>query len=288
MDPLMKHLETSYTSHDGLKLYLQAWMPEQPKAAVLIVHGLGEHSSRYAHLAKKFVDIDIAVFTFDGRGHGKSCLPKPDAYFSNFEDYLKDIDALFGKVKTYVPNVPAFIFGHSMGGGLVAAYVLKYQPKAKGIVLSAAALKPADDVSQFLIAASSVVSKLAPKLKVLKLDSRKVSHDPAEVKKYEEDPLNYHEAIPARTGFELLRMMKQIEEKSSEFRLPLLLLHGTADMLTNPKGSEEFFRTVSSVDKTFHRYPGLYHELVNEYEKEEIMEDIVKWIEDRVNMDFAK
>lgn len=188
MDPLIKHLETNYKTHDGLKLFLQAWMPELPKAAVLIVHGLGEHSSRYAHLAKKLVDKDIAVFTFDGRGHGKSCLPKPDAYFSNFEDYLKDIDALYGKVKTYVPNVPSFIFGHSMGGGLVASYVLKYQPKANGIVLSAAALKPADDVSKFLIAASSVVSKLTPKLKILKLDSSKVSHDPLEVRKYDEDP----------------------------------------------------------------------------------------------------
>ena len=282
MDTLMKHLETSYTSHDGLKLFLQAWMPEDAKAAVLIVHGLGEHSSRYAHLAKKLVEKGIAVFSFDGRGHGKSCLPKPDAYFSSYEDYLKDIDALFGKVKTYVPNVPAFIFGHSMGGGLVAAYELKYQPDAKGIVLSAPALKPADDVSPLLIAASSVVSKLAPKLKVLKLDSSKVSHDPEEVRKYDEDPLNYHEAIPARTGYELLRMMKEIEEKSSQFRLPVLLLHGTADMLTNPKGSEEFFAKISSTDKTFKNYPGLFHELVNEYEKEEIMGDIVNWIEDRV------
>lgn len=280
----MKHLETSYTTHDGLKLYLQAWMPEQAKAAVLIVHGLGEHSSRYAHLAKKFVDKDVAVFTFDGRGHGKSCLPKPDAYFSDHEDYLKDIDALYGKVKTYVPNVPAFIFGHSMGGGLVAAYVLKYQPKANGIVLSAAALKPADDVSKLLIAASSVVSKFAPRLKVLKLDSTKVSHDPTEVKKYDEDPLNYHEAIPARTGYELLRMMKEIEEKSSQFHLPVLLLHGTGDMLTNPKGSEEFFAKISSQDKSFKKYPGLFHELVNEYEKEEIMADIMKWIEGRVLM----
>lgn len=279
----MKHLETSYTTHDGLKLYLQAWMPEHSKAAVLIVHGLGEHSSRYAHLAKKLVDKDVAVFTFDGRGHGKSCLPKPDVYFSDHEDYLKDIDALFGKVKTYVPNVPAFIFGHSMGGGLVAAYVLKYQPNAKGIVLSAAALKPADDVSKLLIAASLVVSKIAPRLKVLKLDSSKVSHDPAEVKKYDEDPLNYHEAIPARTGYELLRMMREIEQKAGQFKLPVLLLHGTGDMLTNPKGSEEFFGKISSHDKSFNKYPGLFHELVNEYEKEQIMGDIVKWIEERVD-----
>ncbi|MCL6259059.1 lysophospholipase [Aquiflexum sp. TKW24L] len=278
----MNHLETSYTTHDGIKLYLQAWMPEHSKAAVLIVHGLGEHSSRYAHLAKKLVEIDISVFTFDGRGHGKSCLPKPDAYFSNFEDYLKDIDALFGKVKTYVPNVPAFIFGHSMGGGLVASYALKYQPDAKGIVLSAPALRPAEDTSKILIAASSLISKLAPKLKALKLDSNKISHDPEEVRKYDEDPLVYHESYPARTAYELLRMMREIEENAVQFKLPVLLLHGTEDTLTNPKGSEEFFEKISSSDKSFNKYPGLFHELINEYEKEEIMGDIVNWIEDRI------
>ena len=278
----MKHLETSYKSHDGIKLYLQAWMPEKTDASILIVHGLGEHSSRYAHLAKKLVESNIAVFTFDGRGHGKSSLPKPTAYFSDYEDYLKDIDALFGKVKEYVPNVPSFIFGHSMGGGLVAAYALKYKPKGKGIILSAAALKPSDDTSKFLIAASSLVSKIAPRLKVLQLDSKMISHDPAEVKKYNEDPLVYSEAIPARTGYELLRMIKEIESKSNEFEYPVLMLHGTGDKLTNPKGTEEFFRNIASKDKTFHRYPDLYHELINEIEKEEIMEDILKWIVDRI------
>jgi alpha-beta hydrolase superfamily lysophospholipase len=278
----MKHFETSYTSHDDIKLYLQAWMPEKTDASILIVHGLGEHSSRYAHLAKKLVESNIAVFTFDGRGHGKSSLPKPTAYISDYEDYLKDIDALFGKVKDYVPNVPTFIFGHSMGGGLVAAYALKYKPKTDGVILSAAALKPSENVSKLLIAASSIVSKIAPKLKVLKLDSNMISHDPVEVKKYNDDPLVYSEAIPARTGYELLRMIKEIESKSNEFEYPVLTLHGTGDELTNPKGTEEFFRNIASKDKTFHRYPDLYHELINEIEKEAIMEDILKWIVARV------
>jgi alpha-beta hydrolase superfamily lysophospholipase len=278
----MNHLETSYTTHDGLKLYLQASMPGEAKASVLIVHGLGEHSSRYAHLAQKMVDAGIAVFTFDGRGHGKSSQPKPTAYFSNYEDYLKDIDALFGKVKNYFPNIPAFIFGHSMGGGLTAAYVLKYQPEARGIILSAAALKPADDVSKLLIAASSLVSTLAPKLKVLKLDSSKISHDPEEVRKYNDDPLVYSDPIPARTGYELLRVMKQVDVSAGQFKHPVLLMHGTGDMLTNPKGTEEFFRKIPSTDKTFHRYPGLYHELINEFEKEEVMGDVVDWIVERV------
>lgn len=278
----MKHFETKYTTHDQFELYLQAWMPEEAKASLFLVHGLGEHSSRYSHFVQKLVDQDIAVFTFDGRGHGKSSLPKPTVYFDNYEDYLKDINALFGKVKAYFPGIPSFIFGHSMGGGLVAAYTLEYNPEAKGIILSAAALKPADDVSKLLIAASSIVSKIMPKLKVLQLDSTKISHDPEEVRKYDDDPLVYHEAIPARTGYELLRMMKKIESGLKSFKHPVLMLHGSEDGLTNPKGTEQFFVQISSLDKTFKKYPGLYHELLNEFEKEKVMDDILNWLKERI------
>ncbi|AFL84892.1 lysophospholipase [Belliella baltica DSM 15883] len=278
----MKHFETAYTTHDNIELYLQAWMPEEPKAAVLLVHGLGEHSSRYLHFAERLVREGIAVFTFDGRGHGKSSLPKPSAYFSNYEDYLKDIDALFGKVKSYYKGLPAFIFGHSMGGGLVSKYVIDYQPDAAGVILSAAALKPADNISKILIAISSLISKLAPKLKVLKLDSKLISHDLEEVRKYDEDPLVYSDAIPARTGYELLRMMREIGEKSNQFKAPVLILHGSDDQLTNPLGSDMLYKNARVEDKTLLKYPNLYHELLNEIEKESIMNDIVNWVKERI------
>ncbi|ERM84144.1 hypothetical protein P872_15280 [Rhodonellum psychrophilum GCM71 = DSM 17998] len=279
----MKHLETEYTTHDGIKLYLQAWLPEVPKAAVLIVHGLGEHSGRYMHFAEKLASHHISVFTFDGRGHGKSSLPSPTAYFENYEDYLKDIDALFGKVKGFAGSIPSFIFGHSMGGGLVTSYVVNYQPDARGIVLSAAALMPAENVSKILIAASAWISKLAPKLKVLKLDSKMVSRDQEEVRKYDEDPLVYHQAVAARTAYEILRMMGQVEEKMPSFTLPILILHGTDDKLINPKGSDLLYGKISSQDKNLIKYPGLYHELLNEFEKEQIMDEILIWIEKRLN-----
>lgn len=280
---IMNHFETKYITHDNLELYLQAWLPVQPKASVLVVHGLAEHSGRYAHFAKKLVAEDVAVFTFDGRGHGKSSHPKPTAFFANYQDYLKDIDALYQKVKSYIPGIPVFLFGHSMGGGLTAAFALQYQPETHGIILSAPALQPSDDVSHLLIAISSLVGRLLPKLKVLKLDSTKISHDPEEVNKYNNDPLVYHDPIPARTGYELLKMMDAIEEQVKIFNYPLLLLHGTEDQLTNPKGSEFFFRNVSSADKTFHRYPNFYHELLNEYEKEVVMGDVLHWLKERIN-----
>lgn len=278
----MKHLETAYKTHDGKELYLQAWMADVPKAAMLLVHGLGEHSSRYLHLVEKLNEAGVSVFTFDGRGHGKSAKDKLDAFFESADDYLKDIDALFGKVKSYSPGLPAFIYGHSMGGGLVAAYVLKYKPEAAGVVLSSPAIKEAEGTSKILIVLSSMISKYFPKLKALKLDANKVSRIPEEVQKYLQDPLVYTEAIPARTGYELLQLMNYIQGNASEFNLPVLLIHGSDDGLTNPKGSELLFEKAKSADKTLKIFPGGYHELINDLDRDEVMNLIVSWIEIRL------
>ncbi len=278
----MNHLETSYSTHDGKKLYLQAWMPEKPRAAMLLVHGLGEHSSRYPHLIEKLNEIGMSVFSFDGRGHGKSADDKPTAFFESYEDYLKDIDALFGKVKNYSPGVPAFLYGHSMGGGMVAAYVLKYQPEASGVILSSPAIKEAVGTSQLLIAVSGLISKWMPRFKALKLDANQISRIPEEVEKYLKDPLVYTQPIPARTGHELLKMMRLIQEKAVNFNLPLLLIHGSADGLTNPKGSEMFAEKASSSDKTYKGFQGGFHELINDSDKEEVMQVICHWIEERI------
>lgn len=278
----MSHFETSYTTHDGLKLYLQAWMPENPKAGMLLVHGLGEHSSRYGHIVEKLNDLGVAVFTFDGRGHGKSAEGKPSAYFDSYKDYLKDIDALFGKVKTYLPGKPCFLYGHSMGGGLVAAYVLKYKPEATGVIMSSPAIKEAEGTSYLLITISGLINKLLPKYKVLKLDVEGVSRIPEEVEKYNTDPLIYHENIPTRTGYELYQMMQFIQSQAENFDLPFLLIHGDADRLTNPKGSELLAQKAKSTDKTFKIFPGAYHELINDLDREEVMKDIVGWVEKRI------
>jgi alpha-beta hydrolase superfamily lysophospholipase len=278
----MNHLETSYTTHDGLKLYLQAWMPENPKAGILLVHGLGEHSARYGHIVEKLNELGVAVFTFDGRGHGKSAEGKPTAYFDSYEDYLKDIDALFGKVKAYLPGLPSFLYGHSMGGGLVAAYVLKYKPQTTGVILSSPAIKEAEATSYFLIAISGLINRLLPKSKVLKLDVAGISRIPEEIEKYKSDPLVYQENIPARTGFELYQMMQFIQNQAEDFQLPFLLIHGDADRLTNPKGSELLAQKAKSPDKTFRIFPGGYHELINDSDREEVMKVIVDWVGMRI------
>ncbi len=257
-------------------------MPVKPQASLLLVHGLGEHSSRYEKLVSSLVEMDIAVFTFDGRGHGKSSLKKPDAFFHSFRDYLKDIDALFGKVKDCIPGLPSFIYGHSMGGGLVAAYVLEYQPEAKGVILSSPAIKEAEGTSSLLIASARIIASLFPRMKVLKLDASKISRIQEEVDKYLNDPLVYTKAIPARTGYELLQITRFIQAKMSDFSDSVLIIHGTEDGLTNPKGSENLYEIAPSTDKTLHLIEGGYHELLNDLERDRVLDLILNWIRERV------
>ena len=278
----MKHLETSYQTHDGLKLYLQAWTPDSPRASLLLVHGLGEHSGRYAPLVERLVESGVAVFTFDGRGHGKSANGKPDAFFASYRDYLEDIDRLNEKVVGYFPGIPSFLFGHSMGGGLVAAYVIDYQPKAAGVILSSPAIKEAEGTSKALIAVSGLISKWLPRLKALKLDANRISRIPAEVQSYLSDPLNYTQPIPARTAHEVYQMMQSIQANAASFELPVLVVHGKADGLTNPKGSELFMEKAQSEDKTLKLFPGAYHELIHDLEAEEMIQTVVEWIGERV------
>ena len=278
----MKHLESSYTAHDGKKLFLQAWMPEQPKASLLLVHGLGEHSGRYSSLVERLIQIDVAVFTFDGRGHGKSVEGKPDAFFESAEDYLKDIDVLFGKAKSYLRDLPAFLYGHSMGGGLLAAYVLKYNVEASGVILSSPAIVEDPGTSALLKAVAGFVSKYFPRLKALKLDPKMISRIPAEVQAYLSDPLVYTQPIPSRTGQELFLQMKYVQANAEKFQLPLLILHGSGDRLTNPAGSELLFKRSISEDKTLEIFEGGYHELIRDLESERYLEVIVDWLGERI------
>lgn len=278
----MKHLESSYKTHDGLNLYLQAWLPDAPKASLLLVHGLGEHSGRYSQLVNKLTEIGIAVFSFDGRGHGKSASNGLTAFIDTAEDYLKDIHALVEKVQNYISGIPVFIFGHSMGGGLVAGYVLKYKPKVAGVILSSPAIKEAEGTSSVLIALSGLVNRLFPKLKVLQLDISGISRIPEEVEKYKSDPLVYQKNVPARTGFELYHLMQFIQRNAEQFSSPVLLIHGDADRLTNPKGSNLLFEKASSADKTIRIIPGGYHELLNDLNREEVRELILNWIKSRI------
>lgn len=277
--PSLNHATTMFDARDGQHLFRQSWYPEdKPRAVMVLVHGLAEHSTRYSHVAEFLVANGIGVETFDLRGHGQS--EGKRIYVNRFDNYLDDLDQFLLETRGRYPSGPLFLFGHSMGGTIATAFILQRQIKAvTGLLLSGAAVKVSDDVSAFLQAMSSVVSAILPTVPTITLDSSAVSRDPAVVSRYDQDPLNYRGPIPARTGAELIKTQKQILRNASKLVMPVLIMHGTADRLADPNGSRILFEKASSTDKTLKLYEGFYHEILNDPEKQQVMDDMLAWIE---------
>ncbi len=282
----MRHTETQLTTADGLKLYAQTWQPDTaPKAYVALVHGLGEHSGRYAHVAAHLAAHGYTTHTFDLRGHGKSP-GQPRGYVNSFDDYVTDAEALVKSVQAAAAGRSIFLMGHSMGGAIATLYVITRQPNqvggaVNGLILSSAALKLADDVPPILIKLSGVISKLAPTLATMKIDPKTISRDPEIVNNAGNDPLCHYGGTRARTGAELVRAINLIAAGAGSITLPIYLFHGTVDKLTNPEGSKQVYAKVASADKTLKLYEGAYHETLNDICKAEVLTDLTAWLNAR-------
>jgi len=268
--------EVTFTNADNFDIFEQTWSCKKAKGVVLITHGIAEHSGRYAHVAQSLVEGGYTVVSFDLRGHGKSSGKRN--FVKSFQGYLNDHQEVLDRtLKTY-PDLPLFLFGHSMGGGIVTLFTIERNPQVKGVLLSAASVKVSDDISPFLQKISSLLSVILPKLPVLKLESDDISKDPEVRVDYDNDPLNYRGAILARTGAELLKATKTITARSSAIDLPILIMHGSLDKLADVSGSKMLYANVSSADKTLKIYEGLYHEILNEPEQDEVKKDIIDWL----------
>jgi alpha-beta hydrolase superfamily lysophospholipase len=273
------HTEGLFEGTGQLQLYEQAWHPQgEPKAAVVVVHGLKDHSSRYAALAARLVEQGDAVYAFDLRGHGRSAGVRVD--IDSFEEYLSDLDLFLARVRIREPNRPLFVFGHSMGGAIVTLYAITRDPKdIRGIVLSGAALRV--DAPSPLLFGTRVFASIAPEMGLFTLDPHDFSRDPEVVRAGMSDPLVYQPGAPVHTARELVYAIDEIDEHMERVAVPLLILHGSADKVTPPSGSSELSRRARSWDKTLKSYDGLYHDLVHEPEKERVMGDIAQWIAER-------
>ena len=194
----MQHDAGTLRTDDGLTLATRRWTPHaRPKAAVVIVHGIGEHSGRYAHVAAHLLLHDYAVYAFDLRGHGRS-EGHPRVYVASFDEYVSDLDCFLADVRKEHRG-PLFLLGHSMGGGIAALYVIERGTDGlAGLVLSSAALQIPADLSPLLQKAAGVLSRFLPKLPLTKLDTANLSRDPAVVRAYEEDPLVYTGGVRPR------------------------------------------------------------------------------------------
>jgi acylglycerol lipase len=273
------HEEGRFSGERGLEIYWQAWLPDVPaRATVVLAHGASEHSGRYAWTGEQLAARGYALYAIDHRGHGRS--EGDRAVIDRMEHAVEDLHTLVEKAAAAQPDRPLVLLGHSMGGAVAISYTIEHEDALDALVLSAplAALEAASPVQRV---AGRVLSVVAPKLGVVGIDSTAVSRDPQVVKDYDADELNYHGKLPARTVAELTAAIDGYPEAVKRFRLPMLVMHGTADRLTPIAGSQMVVANAASSDKTFTSYDGLFHEILNEPERQQVLDDIADWLDER-------
>ncbi len=279
----MKLNSGNFISHDGTKIFYQSWQPDSNKnvkAVLAIVHGYAEHGGRYAHVGKYFADKGFYVEAIDHRAHGHS--DGKDTFFKSIDDCVEDVDLFIKRLKDEWPELPVFVLAHSMGGLIAVKWAEDKQPDVKGMLLSGPAVMIDKSIPPLLIKLSSVAAKIAPKMKTISLDGNAVSRDPEEVEKYNSDPLNYRGGIPAATGAAMNAAIREVHANTGKYNLPVRIMYGTEDRLADPRGSQLLYAGFSSTDKTLVPYENLYHEILNEPEKEQIMEECLEWINARM------
>jgi len=265
---------------DGLRLFMPYWLPDDdPRATVVLVHGYGEHSGRYGHVADALTQCGAAVYAYDQRGYGRS--EGDRAYIEDFDTYLDDLDYVL-QTPVLPADVPRFLMGHSMGGLVVLRHALLRQPDVEGLVLSAPAIEINPDLAPFLRRFAQWIGRVAPRLPTVRSPEGGISRDADVVAYAENDPLNYHGAVRARMGAEMLRAGDAVKERLEDVEYPFVVFHGTADTLTNPEWSQRLYDRAASTDKTIHLYDGLYHETHNEPERETVLRDLADWVHERM------
>jgi acylglycerol lipase len=265
----------------GRRIFWQSWAPDgaAARAVVVIVHGAGEHSSRYQHVAERLTTKGYAVYALDHQGHGRS--EGPRALIDRVDRAVTDIDALVTMARGAYPELPVFMLAHSMGGTFGLQYALAHQRRLAGLILSGP-LAALDGAPPPLRIVGRLLSVIAPQMGLIAVDSRKVSRDPEVVEAYRTDPLVHHGKLPARTVAELASAIDAFPDHVGGITIPTLILYGTADALAPPRGSEMLAQRIGSTDLTVIPYEGLYHEILNEPEQEAVMDDLCVWLDAHV------
>jgi len=277
----LKHLEGEFKGLKGLKIYYQAWIPEVPKAIIQLVHGGFEHSGRYQNVVNELIPEGYAIYANDHRGHGRS--EGLRNYVDSFDQFIEDEKTFYDLIKEKHSNLPIFMLGHSLGSFIAIYFTEKYEHLLNGLILSAPGTSPGQETSGFLKLLAKGFSKIAPKAKFNpRIDAKFLSHDPDVVKNYKSDPLVNADTITARLGYEMVKNFKRLKATISNFKINLLVQCGSEDKLF--KGTEQLDGWFKMKDKTIKIYPGLYHEVYNELEKDRtiVLKDLKEWLNDHI------
>jgi alpha-beta hydrolase superfamily lysophospholipase len=269
--------EGSFKGVDGVKIFTREWQPAgESRGVVVISHGLNAHSGLYEWAAQQFTSNGLAVYALDHRGRGRS---EGERFFvKKFADWTRDLATFIDIVKAREPELPVFLLGHSAGGVIACGYALEHQDEIAGLICEDFAYQvPAPEIALAIVKG---VSHVAPHARVFKLKNEDFSRDPDVVAAMNADPLIANESQPSETMAELARADEMLGKSFRRITLPLLILHGTADKVTKPSGSKEFYEKAGSTDKTLKLYEGHFHDLLADVDKELVMEDIQAWIDE--------
>lgn len=270
------------------KIHVQGWWPDEkrhktPRAIILALHGLGEHIGRYEHVAEFFTHHGYGFLGADRAGHGKSGGKR--GHIKNYEYVFDDIKQLYNEATRRYPKVPVFLFGHSMGGGIVIDYLLQQKHTGlKGVFASAPMLEPAFKPNAALVFAGKLLRPILPGfVQSNQLDLKHLSKDDLVIEAYKKDPL-VHDRISSEMGIGMmtsginsLKKIKQVKKLAA----PLLIVHGEDDQITSNKAAQQFAEAAPNKDVTFKLWPGGYHELHNDPDKLDYLNFLLSWIQER-------
>jgi acylglycerol lipase len=263
----------------GLRIFTRHWEPEgEPKASIVICHGVNSHGGQYARAAEEFAARGFAVTALDLRGRGRS--EGERFYVEHIDDYVSDLSQTIEAARARHPDLRLYLLGHSAGGVTSCSYALDYQDRIDGLICESFAFKVyAPDIALKLLEGASHV---IPHVHVLQLKFEDFTRDPQWLAELNADPMIAGEVQPVATVAALARADERLEREFGRITLPVLILHGTADRATRPEGSQMFFDAAGSADKELKLYDGYAHDLLNDLGREQVMDDIVAWIEARL------
>lgn len=270
------HVEGRLSGVGAVDLFWQGWLPDdEPTGVLLVSHGIGEHSGRYASVVETLVPDGWAVYGLDHRGHGRSGGTRVHA--RRYDELVEDFETFRRAVVARHPGLPVHLLGHSLGGQIALAYTVAHERELSGLVLSAPALA-SDAVPAALVPVLSVVARFLPTIRPVGIDDSKISSDPEVVADYRADPLVHHGKPTLALGAAIYQQMDELPRHFGDLRLPILLQHGTADALTDPAGTRKLEDGSGSPDTTVRWYDGLWHEIYHEPGRDKPLADLREWL----------
>src|SRR5262245_41218118 len=271
--------EGTFESAGGLNIWFRSWRPgATPRGVMFLVPGFNSHSGYYQWVGEQCKAAGLATYALDLRGRGKSDGER--FYVQKFQYYVSDVAGLVAVARSRDDGLPLFVLGHSAGGVVSCLYAAEHQRELAGLICMSFAFQVPGP--EFALAVFKGLAHVAPHAHILHLKNEDFSRDPQAVQAMDADPLIAHETQPTQTLAEMVRADETLRETFPSMTLPVLILHGTEDKVTKPSGSQFFYDTAGSTDKTLKLYEGGYHDLLNDTDKATVMADIRNWIEARL------